>query len=567
MKINYILNENNIILNLNKEVCHNSAQMLSSESFKNILSRYVKYLESNKFQIIENLVREDKDLTNDLISLFKQLLIEESKTVKSYNFEFNYLLEKKSDLINFIEMFYNYWRRLTRFSILDNVANKIKNYDEFINSHNEFNNLILSTYRQISHNLLETTNKIYRQLTAGVNAGIILNQMKNKSLGDYDMFNKFSVVESVVLHPPFITYPKQNKRSGSFQPLNQNPFTNLDLDEDDFTTFAIKVGKLNGLVVVNSKNLDLALGIINIFELIDIDDINDVNVDFIYLFGNPSSDEVGYYYDEKSNIYLATIPSQDEYDYFGYIKKMVLTLHNLKQMKNNALPIHGSMFKITTKENKTKNICLIGDSGAGKSETIEALNIIAKDQLKDLQVIFDDMGVFYETNNKVCANGTEIGAFVRLDDLDQGYPYREIDRAIFMNPNKMNSRLIIPIADFEQIISDEPIDYVFYANNYEDKDLTISNNLEEIKEVFIEGKRKAKGTTTETGIVTTFFSNPFGAIQNQEETLNLVNLYFQRLKEQGTTFGQVYTKLAISGQEQDGPIKAASQIIEIINKG
>lgn len=568
MKINYVLNDNNIILNLNKEVCRTSTQLLDSTSFYRVLSKYVDYLSENGFQIYEKLNNGETNLTQDLISLFKQLLVQDSNAIKSYNFEFNYLLENKQVLNTFIEMFYNYWRKLTRFSIIDNYANQIKNQDEFIRSHNEFNNLILTTYREISQNLMYTKTKIYRQLTAGVNAGIILNKMNNQMLGKYSFLNSISIVESVVLHPPFITYPKQNKRSGSFQELKVNPLIDLKIDENNFTTFAIRVGKLNGLVCVNSKSLDLALGIINIFELIEVEEVNATNYDFIYLFGNPNSDEVGYYYDDEENVYVATIADDDLYDYFGYIKKMVLTLHNLKQMKNNSLPIHGSMFKLTTKENITKNICLIGDSGAGKSETIEALNIIAKDSLKNIQVIFDDMGVFFEKDNKICANGTEIGAFVRLDDLDQGYPYREIDRAIFMNPNKQNSRLIIPIADFDQVINDEPIDYVFYANNYEDKDnLEIFTEIEEVKNIFIEGKRKAKGTTQETGIVTTFFSNPFGAIQNKEETQDLVNLYFHRLQKQGTKFGQIYTKLAIEGFEQNGPIQAAKEIITIINKG
>ena len=35
----------------------------------------------------------------------------------------------------------------------------------------------------------------------------------------------------------------------------------------------------------------------------------------------------------------------------------------------------------------------------------------------------------------------KIGAFVRLDDMASGYAYREMDRAIFMNPDKINSRI------------------------------------------------------------------------------------------------------------------------------
>ena len=54
-----------------------------------------------------------------------------------------------------------------------------------------------------------------------------------------------------------------------------------------------------------------------------------------------------------------------------------------------------------------------------------------------METIFDDMGTFKLINNQVYANGTEIGAFVRLDDLDQGYAYEIMDRALFLNLIKL----------------------------------------------------------------------------------------------------------------------------------
>ena len=37
----------------------------------------------------------------------------------------------------------------------------------------------------------------------------------------------------------------------------------------------------------------------------------------------------------------------------------------------------------------------MGDSGAGKSESIEALKIAGKDVIKDIEVVFDDMGTIH----------------------------------------------------------------------------------------------------------------------------------------------------------------------------
>lgn len=40
------------------------------------------------------------------------------------------------------------------------------------------------------------------------------------------------------------------------------------------------------------------------------------------------------------------------------------------------------------------------------------------------------MGTLKLASKAPLAYGTEIGAFVRLDDLDIGYAYKEIDRSI-----------------------------------------------------------------------------------------------------------------------------------------
>ena len=54
----------------------------------------------------------------------------------------------------------------------------------------------------------------------------------------------------------------------------------------------------------------------------------------------------------------------------------------------------------------------MGDSGAGKSETIEALKSLGNEKIKNIEIVFDDMGTFHVEDGTVYAKGTEIGAFV-----------------------------------------------------------------------------------------------------------------------------------------------------------
>ena len=91
-----------------------------------------------------------------------------------------------------------------------------------------------------------------------------------------------------------------------------------------------------------------------------------------------------FYDDEQNNILIAAVPAEDRFGYFGYLKKMALTLHNIVMIKRGKMPFHGAMFKIGLKNGKKANIVIIGDTATGKSESIEAFRILAKDYIKEL---------------------------------------------------------------------------------------------------------------------------------------------------------------------------------------
>ena len=50
-----------------------------------------------------------------------------------------------------------------------------------------------------------------------------------------------------------------------------------------------------------------------------------------------------------------------------------------------------------------------------------------------------------------------------------------------------------------------------------------ANNAEEAIKVFKSGARMAKGTTTEKGLVESYFANPFGPVQMKESTDLLID--------------------------------------------
>lgn len=573
MRQEIISNRNNVIINFTLKYCNTSEDLLDSSSFKKILCKYLTLIEKKDTPVFKYLSSNipKEEMTEDIIKIFKLLIVFSKKDISEMESNYSKILENKELMIEFIEGLYSYWRKFERYAIIKNTKSSLGLQNvNFIESMNNFTNLILKTYRQIEETILEENHRVYRQLIAGVNAGIILNDHPWKAPSEYIFLKNIPFIESVILQPPFITYPKRNTRKGIFNEVFENPLENLEVNYDNWICYPAKVGNLLAFVYFNINFMAQGITLCNLFELAKKEDYENKKPDIIYMYGVKDFDsqmKTEFYKDSINDIMVGYANYNEDIDYFGYMKKMILTLHNLKMIEKGYLPIHGAMVNITMKNEKIFNVVIMGDSGAGKSESLEAFRVLSENYIKDMKVIFDDMGFLKisKSSEKPLGYGTEIGAFVRLDDLDTGYSYKELDRSIFMNPDKINSRIIIPVATYDDITKGYPVDIFLYANNYEKGDeITFFRNSDEAIPVFIDGARMAKGTTNETGLVKSFFANPFGPVQRKDETSILIKKYFDKMFEKNILVGQIRTCLGIEGLEKDGPKKAAKKLFDII---
>jgi len=173
-----------------------------------------------------------------------------------------------------------------------------------------------------------------------------------------------------------------------------------------------------------------------------------------------------------------------------------------------------------------------------------------------------------DTGN-ILGYGTETGAFVRMDDLQQGYAFGQIDRAIIMNASQVNARVVLPVTTYDEVMRGYPVDFVLYANNYEavdDEHPTIEgfDNDKAALDVFQEGRVMSKGTTATSGVVQNYFANIFGPPQYKEEHQKLAKKYFKQFFDQGLYVGQFRTQLGIQGKEQSGPEEAARHLLNLL---
>lgn len=571
-----------LVLRTRNRLCDTVDELINSKLFLDLLSKYVSYLFRQQSRLLRVFYNEEKVTPDELKTMQTTLLLlsklpadQVSKIIP----ESKTFFDDMDLLSDFVEQFYNFWRRLQRLVVIDSVDDRLdkRPYRSFTETVEKLMHVVRSAQRDILENISGNHPRVYRQVSAGVNIAAITLPYKMPFICDYsDKLCDILMTRQVLIYPPLIFNTPNNKRSGRFVRVEKNPIDHLEIDPEQWLCYPAKVGELVILIYFTVQWFELGFSLSNLFELADDADLKK-KPDAIYFYGVPVEGEKDVdatetiFYDDKDNdILIGSVPFRKEYAYFGYLKKMILTLHNVKMMKMGRMPFHGAMFHIVLRNAGTSNVLLIGDTGAGKSETLEALRGIIEDQVEDLVIIADDMGsIEILPDGRIMGYGTEIGAFVRLDDLQKDYAFGQIDRSIIMNPDQVNARVVIPVTKFKNVVDGYEIDFVLYANNYDTVDedhpaVERIKNPEQAIDIFRSGAVMSKGTTTTTGLTHSYFANIFGPPEYRELHDEIANQYFQAFYAKDVFVGEMRTQLGISGKEFTGPEDSARALLEIL---
>ncbi len=573
-----------LILNTSGVICSNTREIVSSNMFEDVISRFAKSLVKHGSPLVENLKLElDKqEHVDQLAAILRTLSVNTVEQLVKLLPGTDHLMNEREALHQLVEELYNFWRGFDRFMVCHSQegpeSHDLRPYRTFNSTIENLGHLIRALYRDICENITGDHPTVYRQVTAGCNVGLIAVDMNWPCPPVYsELLGGIPLIRQILLNPPLIMRPPMNKRTGEFQRVDSNPLEGLSVNKSEWLCYPAQVGPLVVFTYIHQKFIGLGCTMCNLFELATEEQIAK-GPDAIFMFGVPPASMVQYgdlptvFFDDSANgVLTAAIPCEDRFGYFGYIKKMMLTLHNIVMIKRGLMPFHGAMVRIELKNGTAANVLLLGDTATGKSESIEAFRVLGDEQLRQLTIIADDMGTIeVDKEGHLRGYGTEIGAFIRLDDLRSGYAFTQLDRAIFHNPHMVNARVIIPVTTLSEVLRGHKVDYLLYANNYEPVDenhllIQKMHTVEEALDTFGSGRAMAKGTTTSTGLTQTYFANVFGPTQYQSEHDVLAQKVFKAAFDSGVYVAHMRTRLGIDGFEAKGPEEAAQALFELIS--
>ncbi len=580
-KTSFLMLEGKIVLWLRDRVCEDADDLFNSDQFVKFLHRCLCDLQNKNSKFLQvfghdEITEKDQEKLISTLHFLSRLPAEHVvKLVDGSDVFF----KDKSLFNSLVEYIYNYWRHFKRLVISQTELNDVdlRPNTTFARTIEHLTTLVRNTYRDIQVNITGKYPRIYRQVSAGAEIAAITKVKQLDIPAIYkSKLQEIGLIRQVLMYPPMIFNSSYNKRTGYFEPVKDNPIEMFNPDPAKWLCYPAMVGSLLILVYFSIKEFELNFALCNLFELAAGADLRR-KPDAMMFFGASKEDlpedlrMKTFYYDDQSNdILVGVVPEDESFGYFGYVKKLILTLHNIKMMKIGRLPFHGACFQLKLNNTPAKTVLIMGDTGAGKSETLEAFRSIASKEIEDVTIIADDMGSLHiNEKGDVIAYGTEIGAFVRLDDLQPGYAFGQMDRAVIMNANQVNARVVIPVTTYETIMTGHKVDYVLYANNYDrihDGEIAIRriDDVEKALDIFRSGRVMSKGTTTTTGVVQTYFANIFGPYQYQELHEILAKEYFGKFYNKGVFVGEMLTQLGVEGFERNGPLNAAKDLLKLI---
>ena len=313
-------------------------------------------------------------------------------------------------------------------------------------------------------------------------------------------------------------------------------FRNVSIDAKDFFAMSISISDKKGIVYLPKLCFQLGVCLSSLYSLTP----PSLTQDFILIFGLASKhNEAVYYYDETNQMYIGLVRGDSSMHHIRYLKDMIQTLYNSICMKKNDLPIHASMFNLSTPTN-LYGMIFAGESGTGKSEIVDALTIECQKKRLDGKILFDDHGTWHYLDEEVVSTASSIGALKNITYSQIPNALSKLSNSLFLIQDNQEVYQILPLLSQEETHIFHKVTHIFYLDNLSDEyGYAKLKSLEECLDLFKKGP-----FLKHDHISSSYFINPYGCVQNKEVCEQLINDFFTNLFLQNIPIYVLYTKHA-----------------------
>ncbi len=272
----FVQEDKQVIFHTEGMICSTPQQLFQSEELTKIIDLYIKkHVKKNSYlqSILHLPIFSNPDEMN--ISKLLQMLtdhpLEEIARVLPGAV---CLLDPKlrNSLHIFVEDLYNFWRTFDRFMILHSEPGASsfdrRPYRSFNATLGTLANLIRGVYRDICENITGDHPRIYRQVAAGCNVGLIAVPRECHFPDNYGaMLKDVPFIRQLLINPPMIINPPMNTRSGHFRRVEHNPLEGCSFNKDEWLCYPAQVGPLVIFIYFHKCFMALGCSLANLFEL------------------------------------------------------------------------------------------------------------------------------------------------------------------------------------------------------------------------------------------------------------------------------------------------------------
>lgn len=511
-----------------RDGCNTPEQLLRSLAF-------ARYLKIYKEEFVTDLTSREKNRgeAQHKAEMIRKITLRDITKILDANHFSPDELERARSVVKFLDGGFHHFRNKS-YSRLVRLQNEV--VSSGTESQGTIKDKVTEKAAELNDLILETRRRLLSQvgLGYGVRRTPGMDASPNVTAGEISgHYCNIPAAYSILCHVPLtmaadirtgVDYrTPANRRAYPFFQLDHNPLHLENFDPEEWVSVPLRVGRWLIIAYIHKSRgcIEMEPGLLNLFPFADVEQtFPATRPDGLYFFGDPNGvfgEDLGYYWDEDNQLLIGLVPQHDEYKYFGYCKKPILTLHNVLSIRCGDVPLHCGCTRY-----------LVGFEGD-------------EPYISEMLIKADDMGrVVLERANGASFRrpifyGTEIGAFACLDGFSEQAKLAMEGREVgYNNHMGSNARQVVPVAEESEVALGSNLDVLLYLNNFDIKEegescIDTEIPVPEALEHFRKGERVAAGSTqTHRGKKeSSYWANPFPALMSNDGDVLHPDLYEQ----------------------------------------